>query len=440
MKIGFVSMPLSGHLNPMTALARRLQSRGNEVVFFGVPDVEPFARAAGLDFVSYGEREYPVGSIEKVYGSVAKLHGFEVVRHSCEDLNPDLTRVTLDCLAEKLAMTGVEALVIDTIHFFIELVPLSMSIPYVHIWNVLHLDFSGATPASLFSSPLDTSPEGLNRNAEDLQKMGAILGPLAEIARSYAEKVGLEIDWNDPAATVSKLAVITQTPKQFDFPGIPWPAQFHYAGPFHDDEGRQPVIFPWDKLTDKPLIYASLGTLVNGLGDVYKHILKAIAPLEDVQVVLSVGKNIHPENLGPIPSNTTVVRSAPQIELLKRAALCITHAGLNTTLESLAHGVPMVAIPIGYDQPGVAARIAYHGTGEFIEVEELTTDCLRGLIVKVLQGPSYRERADYFRKVISKTRGLDVAADIIEQAFGNYERDNLANRSFPANDLPSLAV
>jgi hypothetical protein len=74
MKIGFVSMPLSGHLNPMTALARRLQSRGNEVVFFGVPDVEPFARAAGLDFVPYGEKEYPVGSIDKVYSSVAQSH------------------------------------------------------------------------------------------------------------------------------------------------------------------------------------------------------------------------------------------------------------------------------------------------------------------------------------------------------------------------------
>jgi zeaxanthin glucosyltransferase len=426
MKIGFVSMPFSGHLNPMTALARRLQSRGNEVVFFGVPDVEPFARAAGLDFVPYGETEYPVGSIDKIYSSVAKLHGFEVVRHSCMDLNPDLTRVAFDNLAEKLAMTGIEALVIDTIHFFIELVPLSMSIPYVHIWNVLHLDFSGATPASLFSCPLDTSPEGLNRNAANLQKMGAILGPLAEVARSYAEKVGLKIDWNDPAATVSKLAVITQTPKEFDFPGIPWPAQFHYAGPFHDDEGREPILFPWDKLTDKPLIYASLGTLVNGLNDVYKHILEAVKPL-DAQVVLSVGKNINPENLGPIPSNTIVVRSAPQIELLKRAALCITHAGLNTTLESLAHGVPMVAIPIGYDQPGTAARIAHHGTGEFIEVDELTTDRLRGLIEKVLQDPGYRKRAEYFQNVISKTRGLDVAANIIEQAFQEYETNNLAN-------------
>jgi MGT family glycosyltransferase len=257
----------------------------------------------------------------------------------------------------------------------------------------------------------------------DLHKLGAILGPMAEIARSYTERVGLKIDWNDPAATVSKLAVITQTPKEFDFPGISWPAQFHYAGPFHDDEGREPVLFPWDKLTDKPLIYASLGTLVNGLYDVYKHVLEAVEPLEDVQVVLSIGKNINPENLGPIPSNTIVVRSAPQIELLKRAALCITHAGLNTTLESLAHGVPMVAIPIGYDQPGTAARIAHHGTGEFIEVDELTTDRLKGLIEKVLQDPSYRERADYFQKVISKTRGLDVAADIIEQTFENYQTE-----------------
>ncbi|HXP69755.1 MAG TPA: nucleotide disphospho-sugar-binding domain-containing protein [Candidatus Dormibacteraeota bacterium] len=425
MKIGFVSMPFSGHLNPMTGLARKLQSRGNEVVFFGVPDVEPFARAAGLDFVPYGEAEFPVGSIDRLYGSVATMRGFEVVRHTCMDLNPHLTRVTFDYLDEKITTTGVEALVIDTIHFFIELVPLSMSIPYVHIWNVLHLDFSGATPPSLFSSPLDTSPEGLKRNAENIQKMGAILGPLAEVARSYAKRVGLKVAWNDPGATVSKLAVITQTPKEFDFPGIPWPAHFHYAGPFHDDKGREPVPFPWGQLTGKPVIYGSLGTLVNGLGDVYKHILKAVEPVEDVQLILSVGNNISPESLGRIPANAIVVRSAPQIELLKRAALCITHAGLNTVLESLAQGVPMVAIPIAYDQPGTAARIAYHGVGELVELDELTTERLRGLIEKVLQDPSYRERAGYFRKVISKTRGLDVAANIIEQAFQKYQTEVL---------------
>jgi hypothetical protein len=83
----------------------------------------------------------------------------------------------------------------------------------------------------------------------------------------------------------------------------------------------------------------------------------------------------------------------------------------------------MVAIPIGYDQPGTAARIAHHGVGEFIELDELTTERLGGVIGKALQDPSYRERADYFQKVISKTQGLDVAADIIEQAFQKYHTE-----------------
>jgi zeaxanthin glucosyltransferase len=53
MKIGFLSLPLTGHLNPMTALARKLQSRGHEVVFIGVPDIESVVRAADLEFVPF---------------------------------------------------------------------------------------------------------------------------------------------------------------------------------------------------------------------------------------------------------------------------------------------------------------------------------------------------------------------------------------------------
>jgi MGT family glycosyltransferase len=187
--------------------------------------------------------------------------------------------------------------------------------------------------------------------------------PVLAVAKPYAEKAGLQIDWNDPTATTSKLAVITQTPKELDFPNVPWPAQFHYSGPFHDNGGREQVPFPWEKLTDKALIYAALGSLVNGSHHVYRTILDAVGTLSEVQVVLSIGNNVNPNDLGQIPSNTIVVSTAPQIELLKRTALCITHAGLNTALEALTQGVPMVAIPIGYDQPGVAARIAHYGVG-----------------------------------------------------------------------------
>lgn len=76
----------------------------------------------------------------------------------------------------------------------------------------------------------------------------------------------------------------------------------------------------------------------------------------------------------------------------------------------------MVAIPIAFDQPGVSARIAYHGVGEFVDLDNLTGPELLGAIRKVLNNPSYRERARYFQDVIAKTRGLEVAADRIEQA------------------------
>jgi UDP:flavonoid glycosyltransferase YjiC (YdhE family) len=121
--------------------------------------------------------------------------------------------------------------------------------------------------------------------------------------------------------------------------------------------------------------------------------------------------------LGPIPTDRIVVSTTPQIELLKGAVLGITHAGVNTALETLAQGVPMVAIPIGFDQPGVAARIALP-PGKLIRGSRRSGDrtSLR-LIQRIRNNPSYRVRARYFQKVIAETEGLDLAAEVIEQAF-----------------------
>jgi zeaxanthin glucosyltransferase len=83
----------------------------------------------------------------------------------------------------------------------------------------------------------------------------------------------------------------------------------------------------------------------------------------------------------------------------------------------------MVAIPIGYEQPGVACRIAYHGVGEFVDLEDLTARHLVELIAKVRSNPSYRDKAHWFQQIIKETRGLDVAADIFEWAFRVRQRD-----------------
>jgi zeaxanthin glucosyltransferase len=416
MKIGFLSMPLTGHLHPMTALGRKMQARGHEITFFGLPDAARIVHSAGLNFVPFGEKEYPVGTTPAMYAHLAMLKGEDVIRYSSQEMHPQRTRITLEQLPEKLARSGVEALVIDTVHFFAELVPMHMGIPYAHIWNVLHIDNSGATPPCLFGWDYEDTPVARARNMEAVKKMSSVFQPIQQVARSWAEKHGLQIDWDTPNATMSKLAVITQTPKEFDFPDVPQAPAFHYAGPFHDDYGRESVSFPWERLTGEPLIYASMGTLVNGLADVFRAILKTAA-VPGRQLVLSIGNNIQMDELGSIPASAIVVSKAPQIELLKRAELCITHAGINTTLESLALGVPMVAIPVGFDQPGIAARIVYHGAGKSVPVASINEEDMSTAIHEVLGNPIYRDAACQFQRTIAQARGLDRAADVLERAF-----------------------
>ena len=88
----------------------------------------------------------------------------------------------------------------------------------------------------------------------------------------------------------------------------------------------------------------------------------------------------------------------------------------------------MVAIPVGYDQPGVAARIAFHGVGEFIEIGNLTARRLTDLIAKIKGNPSYRDKAAWFQKILSEARGLEVAADVVERAFEDRFEDKFPSR------------
>jgi zeaxanthin glucosyltransferase len=155
--------------------------------------------------------------------------------------------------------------------------------------------------------------------------------------------------------------------------------------------------------------------LQNNLQGTFRTIMDACAPL-DVQVVLSLGGSALPESeLGEIPKNVILVPYAPQLELMARAKLCITHSGLNTALDALTYGVPLVAIPITNDQPGVAARIEATGTGEALPLDELDAERLRELVVTVLGERRYRERAQGIQQAIAHTSPLEQACEILEE-------------------------
>jgi len=403
-------------MNPMTTLARRLKARGHDVVIIGTLDGGPFAEAANLPFIPFCEEEYPLGSTQEITAKLSKLKGEEALAFGIQYVSEDLT-AAFRHLPRTLRDAGVDALVLDQVKTNLGFVPMSLNMPYVHVSYALHFDYSGQTPYYGVDWPYDDSAESKAKYAETIKSVMQVLEPITAVGRAYVEKTGMKVDWTDPWVSHSKLLWLTQSPKELDFRADYMPPQFHYTGPFHDGLGRANADFPWDKLTGEPLIYASMGTLQNGLEPVFSAIAEAVGDRAGMQLVMSIGSVLDPSQIRSLPPNAVVVNHAPQIEILKRAALCITHAGFNTTVESLTQGVPMVAIPVAHDQPGAAARIAHTKTGVFVPLLELTVPRLKALIDEVLSNPEYRQNAQKMKQAIAKANGLEKAVDLMEEAF-----------------------
>ncbi|HEY0793115.1 MAG TPA: nucleotide disphospho-sugar-binding domain-containing protein [Chthoniobacterales bacterium] len=410
MKLGFICPNLPGHLNPMTALARQLQARNHEVVFLYS------SGAAGLPFVPATEKD----NINENMPAISKMRGEDALQFSLRMLLAQTEKI-LKTLPATVKATGVEALVLDSVQFYAELGAMQLGLPYLQVSAALHFDFSGYTPLTIYRWPHQTTPAALARNREGVARFTRMLQASNAGIKAYAKGAGLNIDWEDLASTLSPWASITQVPRIFDFESSHWPAQFHHTGPFHDGQGREQVNFPWERLTGEPLVYASMGTILNGQVDVFRTIVAALARHKDLQLVLSLGDQVDARQIGPVPNNAIIVERAPQLELLKRASVCITHAGLNTVLESLAQGVPQVAIPVTYDQPGVAARIADKQTGVATSLDKLTADHLSTLLNEVRINPTYRDNARKLQRAIADANGLCAAADLIERSLGVTE-------------------
>lgn len=156
-----------------------------------------------------------------------------------------------------------------------------------------------------------------------------------------------------------------------------------------------------------------MGTLQNQLAWIFQQIAQACAEL-DVQLVISTGGGSEPESLGELPGEPIVVKFAPQLDLLKRTSVAITHAGMNTTLEALAQGVPLLAIPVTNDQPGIAARVAWCKVGKLVPLKRATSSTIRSILTLLLENEDYATRAKLMAQAIQASPGTRLAADVIE--------------------------
>lgn len=404
---GVLSFKGTGHLNPLIALSRQLVTRGHRVTFFLNSEAENQILSNGLEFIPIGG---PMGSprARKPSGSIAAL--LYRIRRTAGEMEMFLSEAPL-----ALARAGVDVLIVDELALAGPTIAEMMGTPYFVISYSVPHNFGWSAPrqiapktsllARVQSSLLEVSVlrmKGPVRRRLDRFRRGVGLGPIRDRKTAFPE-----------------LAHITQLAECLDFPRTDLPPTFHYTGPFLDEVGRPSIDFPWEKLDGRPLVYASLGTTLKSAPATFHMIAEACDGLH-VQLVISLGGRRKLEDFQGMPGNPLVLRDAPQLELLKRAEVVITHAGSNTVFETLMQGKPMVAIPNAFDQPTIAARLAWLGAAVVVPSGKVSTQRLRSALSMLLDDPRYRRAAREIQARLQSVRGLERAADVIEEALKHH--------------------
>lgn len=408
--VGLVCPPMHGHMHPMFSLGRELVRSGHRVTVISLADARAKAAAAGLEFHPIGLAEFPEGSIPSRVEELGRLTGGRAVLFTMRMIQRE-NRMQLAEMPAAIETLGLDVIATDQTAPAAGSVADAAGLPWVTVCNALMIDQEPAVPPVITNWSYSQSWWARLRNHFGFWMLCLVTRPVLADVNHFRRAHNLA-PLRDPHEFSSPLAILSQTPAEFDFPRErikPW---FHYVGPFQDTAAREPVAFPFERLDGRPLVYASLGTLQNRVDWFFRCIAEACATLP-VQLVMALG-GANPDTLRGLPGDPVVVRYAPQLQLLQKASLAITHAGLNTTLESLANGVPLVAIPITNDQPGVAMRVAWTGVGERILPGQLNPARLRAAIERVMSEGRYRERAVQMQRAIASTSGAVDAVRVIE--------------------------
>lgn len=130
--------------------------------------------------------------------------------------------------------------------------------------------------------------------------------------------------------------------------------------------------------------------------------------------MLALGNTLRAEDLGVLPENVIAVQHPPQLDLLKRAKMMITHGGASSVKECLYFGVPMIVIPIAYDMHGNAARVVYHGVGLRADLRKLTVKRLQDLVETVDKDPYIRWQSTIWSRKCQDAENAKLGACLIE--------------------------
>jgi UDP:flavonoid glycosyltransferase YjiC (YdhE family) len=429
--IVFMPFHWASDLNPTFALARKLRKHGHRVHYLAIPDTADRIRSQGFDFTPVFSRAFPEGALSKQYESEAqgKLYGVAEFMDRFQGTLQALREGELDQATRQLnpniflTSSGTPWVGIAAYKTGVPVICFSstlISVPDAAIPPFNSDLIPSDTPLSRLRTWLEWKKLFLRRRL--LARAWNISGDLKALARDCGYPPA-KIDFRVETWPRLLLPELVFFPEQLDFPRKRKPEGAIFIEASVDVE-RRDAEFPWERLVnDKPLVYCTLGTVVpfkapSRCAQFFQTFMDAMAQRPALQAVVTISNYLKADEFN-CPDNVIIAAEAPQVEILKRASLMISHGGVTGLKESAFMGVPMLLIPIHYDEFGNAARVVYHGLGLRLQLEKVSAFNLGRLIDTVLQDSSYSARAKLMSKKLVKLEHDSPGVAVIEDMLSS---------------------
>jgi MGT family glycosyltransferase len=400
-KVLFFNIPAYGHTYPTLPLVAELVRRGEQVIYYSSPAFQQTIEKVGAIFRNsvtpflHDETQIDENMVKVAYMLL------QAAQSALAALLPQVREDAADYIIHDglcpwgkfiAQIMGLPAICSMT----------TFAIPPITRKNFLRVIKTPGNMKLLFSTPI----------ARMLFEGRDQLIPFHTLSNQLHKKYGIAKPQVFDMFTNRAMMNIVYAKKQFQPFVEVFDDTFKFVGPSivaRSDTATNSFEVPGET----PVIYISLGTVFNDKADFYRLCYEAFADI-DYTVVLSVGKRTNIAALGTMPRNFIVQEFVPQLELLQRTALFITHGGMNSVSEALYYGVPLIVIPQSADQNLVGQRIEQLGAGKALRRASLTVHRLRSSALDVLAEPAYKQASARLGKSFGQPDGYLHAANEIQ--------------------------
>lgn len=397
-KIMFFCIPAHGHHNPTLPVVAELVKRGNVVKYFSFEEFREKIENTGAEFIACDsflpelseEEEKAVKNVSTTEMTIADLK----------------TTAAMDSfLQEQVTTFTPDVIVSDSVCFWGKLTARKYKIPLVVSTTTFAFNkYSSRYMKSSFAEIMDLI-KGSGRVKAELKKLEQY---------GYHEKSIMPLVQNDNYTDTIVYATEKYQPCSDTF-------SKHYAfvGPsvFSDQKPQ--------KSDGRPLIFISLGTVINDRPDFYHNCIEALAD-KDMDVVIACGNAVDTAQFGKLPGNVKVYPRVDQPHILSKAGVFLTHCGMNSVSESLLMATPMVLFPQTNEQRAVARRAGEMGAGILLKNDSV--EAIRTAVDTVLNDKKYEDSARECSEDFRKAPGPKGAAEFIESAPHLMPAEDLASR------------